>query len=512
MALFTSKIVEIITSTNHYEQMARQKIGRVQSFMQRAGLPKELQQRCIAHLQHFMFRTSLTADTSELLRELSKPLRDEVRPRAKTQLAPTPTHRDDQSYLFILVTLTSCRHRQSTTPHPRTLAPQVNLASRRSLVLEMLVKSGWFQGFADLDGSMRIPDYFVKSLVSKLTPAAFSPADPLMVYGELGTEAFLIQDGVVSIPLPDGSTLFRGAGECVGEIAMITAGPRSTSVIAHSFVESYKLTREDFLEVCEDFPEVKERVRFLAAQRVQDTQQAEARASLLTKVAHDLSNETRIASTHDWTRTGAPPPNAREVANDTTQQRWNHVKGVIQDGGSRIGRAFSSADERDARGVSERDTHGVSERDSILDRTTEMLSSSPAKPQASTGRTLSTIREYNHLARRTIGGSNSPARAPWCLTGLPDWGLFWEARSMPTRQTGPHLTPPHPTSPIITYLTLSRGLLRSRDRPDQLLHSSTSFGSACFCCCFNCRFRSLRCWSWSRCSCSCSCSCCSCCS
>ena len=115
------------------------------------------------------------------------------------------------------------------------------------------------------------------------------------------------------------------------------------------------------------------------------------------------------------------------------------MKGVIR-GGGRMGRAFSSAEERDARGVSERqssqqrDSMGVEDRrsrlsrsmsmgkmplDSLgrlsertpeeeearvraLDRAAEMLGSDPAKPEERTGRDLSKIREVNHLARRNL--------------------------------------------------------------------------------------------------------------
>ena len=260
VASFTSRIVEIITSTNQFEQMTRQKIGRVQSFMRSANLPNELVQRCTAHLQHFMFSTSLTADTADLLRELSAPLRAEVA-----------------------------------------------LASRKQLVVAMLHKSRWFEG-------TRHPpsDFFVKQLVQRLVPAVFSPEDFILVevgmqseppptlllspppppspspirasacrptrtlpppcppppfpraprhahadalpslapplQGEFGSEAYLIQSGVVRIPLKDGSTLRRSAGECIGEIAMITAAPRSSSVIADTFVEAYSLEQKDFLQ------------------------------------------------------------------------------------------------------------------------------------------------------------------------------------------------------------------------------------------------------------------------
>ena len=51
VAFFTSRIVEILTATNHFEQMTRLKIGRVQSFMRSAKLPPELVKRWCAAAQ-----------------------------------------------------------------------------------------------------------------------------------------------------------------------------------------------------------------------------------------------------------------------------------------------------------------------------------------------------------------------------------------------------------------------------------------------------------------------------
>lgn len=88
--------------------------------MTSAKLPAELVHRCTEHLQHFMFSTSLTTDTKDLLRELSAPLRAEVA-----------------------------------------------LASRRQLVVDMLKKSGWFEG----NSTSRPSDFFVKMLVQACAAA-----------------------------------------------------------------------------------------------------------------------------------------------------------------------------------------------------------------------------------------------------------------------------------------------------------------------------------------------------
>jgi CRP-like cAMP-binding protein len=248
LAYFTSRIVEILTSTNHFEQMMRQKIGRVQNYMHSAQLPAELVARCTAHLQHFMFSTALTTDTAELLRELSAPLRAEVA-----------------------------------------------IASRKQLVIAMLKKSKWLESEPSA--------FFVKMLVQCLKPAVFSPNDHIIVLGEFGSEAYLIQSGVVRIPLPGGSELMRTAGECVGEIAMITAAPRSSSVIAVTFVEAYSLEQADFLRVCEHFPEIESRVRKLARERVAQAQQAAAERRQVLSYEGGISPSERNSPT-GWAKLG----------------------------------------------------------------------------------------------------------------------------------------------------------------------------------------------------------------
>ena len=94
----------------------------------------------------------------------------------------------------------------------------------------MLHNSKWFDGAP--------PDLFVKLLVNRLAPAAFSPTDKLIVQGELTTEAYLIHSGEVGIPKLDGEYIRRGAGACVGEVAMVTRGSRASDVVALTYVEA----------------------------------------------------------------------------------------------------------------------------------------------------------------------------------------------------------------------------------------------------------------------------------
>ena len=69
VATFTSRIVEILTSTNHYESQLRQKIGRVATFCRQARIPPALQQRVRKHLEHVMLRRRIELSTDALLAE-----------------------------------------------------------------------------------------------------------------------------------------------------------------------------------------------------------------------------------------------------------------------------------------------------------------------------------------------------------------------------------------------------------------------------------------------------------
>jgi hypothetical protein len=58
-------------------------------------------------------------------------------------------------------------------------------------VVDMLNKAGWF------DEKTPIPDFFVKMIVQRLRPEVFSPDDMIILAGEIGSAAYLIQSGLV---------------------------------------------------------------------------------------------------------------------------------------------------------------------------------------------------------------------------------------------------------------------------------------------------------------------------
>ena len=93
-----------------------------------------------------------------------------------------------------------------------------------------------------------------------LEKRTFKQGESLFKEGESGREAYLIQNGFVSIwREQDGqqvSLATRGEGEIVGEMALIDDTVRSATVTAGSEVEADVITREVLLGILDQSPPV----------------------------------------------------------------------------------------------------------------------------------------------------------------------------------------------------------------------------------------------------------------
>jgi CRP-like cAMP-binding protein len=90
----------------------------------------------------------------------------------------------------------------------------------------------------------------------------------LMTQGERGSELFVIVDGGVAIER-DGQPLgTRGAGEILGEIALVDGGPRTATVTVSEPSRLLVLTRAGFHSLMDEFPTIRQSVLETLAQRV----------------------------------------------------------------------------------------------------------------------------------------------------------------------------------------------------------------------------------------------------
>jgi hypothetical protein len=84
-------------------------------------------------------------------------------------------------------------------------------------------------------------------LADRMLPVSFEPGETLMRIGEPGKQYFLIVDGEVDVS--DGERHLRtcGAGEGVGEIALLRSVPRTATVEARTRVSAFAIDGPTFL-------------------------------------------------------------------------------------------------------------------------------------------------------------------------------------------------------------------------------------------------------------------------
>jgi len=102
----------------------------------------------------------------------------------------------------------------------------------------------------------------------------YPAGDILFSEGEIGDEAFVIMQGEVQIYVETdtGSLLVtsRGAGEIIGETAIVCDVPRTATVTAKSELTVLKISKEVFMQLVEGYPEVAVAVIRELAMRVND--------------------------------------------------------------------------------------------------------------------------------------------------------------------------------------------------------------------------------------------------
>jgi len=107
-----------------------------------------------------------------------------------------------------------------------------------------------------------------------VAPLAFSAGDVIFREGDLGTEMFIIQDGIVEI-----SKKLRGEthvlsrlekGDFFGEMAVIESAPRSADAIAQSEVKILAINGSRFDEMIRKNPEIAVRIIRKYAKRLRD--------------------------------------------------------------------------------------------------------------------------------------------------------------------------------------------------------------------------------------------------
>lgn len=95
----------------------------------------------------------------------------------------------------------------------------------------------------------------------------------LMRQGDRGEELFVIVSGSASIERNGAMLREAGAGEVIGEIALLDGGPRTATVTLTAPSMLLVVGRRDFLALMDEFPEVRLRILETVAGRLRTLDQ-----------------------------------------------------------------------------------------------------------------------------------------------------------------------------------------------------------------------------------------------
>lgn len=88
--------------------------------------------------------------------------------------------------------------------------------------------------------------------------------------GDVGREAFIIVDGTADVVRNGKSIAKLGAGDCVGELALLDHGPRTTSVVAETPLTVLVLGPREFSGLLEEVPTLSRKIMEALASRVRE--------------------------------------------------------------------------------------------------------------------------------------------------------------------------------------------------------------------------------------------------
>ena len=117
-----------------------------------------------------------------------------------------------------------------------------------------------------------LPDDARKILAERAVLRRYGPGEVIVRKGDRSTELFVIEEGAVGIELPRESgapseVAQLGAGECFGEMGLLTGEARSATVRAKTRCRLVVIDHDAFHEVLAAHPEVVDRMGLLLARR-----------------------------------------------------------------------------------------------------------------------------------------------------------------------------------------------------------------------------------------------------
>jgi CRP-like cAMP-binding protein len=131
----------------------------------------------------------------------------------------------------------------------------------------------WLSSRVDIERLRRLPlfgeldHHDLSQLMRWVREVEVADGDLLFEQGSMPHDLFVIQEGSVEVVRDGRSVATLGAGEVVGERALLKLERRWASVIAVGHVHAVALSANDLAEMSEQMPELADRLREMMARR-----------------------------------------------------------------------------------------------------------------------------------------------------------------------------------------------------------------------------------------------------
>ena len=99
-----------------------------------------------------------------------------------------------------------------------------------------------------------LDDDVLQALAEEARRVRFAPGTRFITEGQIDDDAYLIVSGEAEVSLRGRVLLKRGPGDMIGEVAAVTARPRTASVTAKTAVQAIVLTPEVLRGLMRRFP------------------------------------------------------------------------------------------------------------------------------------------------------------------------------------------------------------------------------------------------------------------
>lgn len=157
-------------------------------------------------------------------------------------------------------------------------------AARRLLVRSMLKTSSCFS---------TCPDTVIDSIMERVSSVRLAKGDPLYRQGEPGESLTVVLEGRLKVVKTTADAkevvlAFLGAGDIIGEMAVLDGNPRSASVIAMEPVDAVIIYRRDLVQVLKRDPDALMGLMTAICRRLRTT------ISLIE--SYSLQTEARVAA------------------------------------------------------------------------------------------------------------------------------------------------------------------------------------------------------------------------